>query len=71
MSDFKVDSDIHHAETLSSEFYTGEKYFEESKEKIFARSWQFVGTNGRNKKSQTLHAFRKFSRRADFIYQTK
>ena len=43
MSDFKVDSDIHRAETLSSEFYTGEKYFEESKEKIFARSWQFLG----------------------------
>ena len=43
MSDFKVDSDIHRAETLSSEFYTDEKYFEESKEKIFARSWQILG----------------------------
>ena len=44
MSDFKVDSDIHRAETLSSAFYTSEKYFEESKEKIFARSWQLIGT---------------------------
>ena len=39
----KVDSDIKYAETLASEFYTSEEYFHESKEKIFARSWQFLG----------------------------
>lgn len=41
---FDINSDICQAETLASEFYTDEKYFHESKEKIFARSWQMVGT---------------------------
>jgi choline monooxygenase len=39
---FDINPDITHAETLASEFYTDEKYFLESKEKIFARSWQMV-----------------------------
>ena len=43
MSIFDINPDIARAETLSSEFYTDEKYFHESKEKIFARTWQFVG----------------------------
>jgi choline monooxygenase len=43
MAIFDIDPDIRRARTLSSEFYTDERYFEESKEKIFARSWQFVG----------------------------
>ncbi len=43
MSIFDIDPDIRCAETLISEFYTDEKYFHESKEKIFARTWQFVG----------------------------
>ena len=43
MSIFKVNPDISRAETLSSEFYTDENFFHESKEKIFARSWQLVG----------------------------
>jgi choline monooxygenase len=42
MSIFDINPDISYAETLSSEFYTDEKYFRESKEKIFARSWQFA-----------------------------
>ena len=43
MSVFSINPDIKYAETLSSEFYTDEIYFHESKEKIFARTWQFVG----------------------------
>jgi choline monooxygenase len=43
MSVFDINPDIARAETLASEFYTDEKYFRESKEKIFARSWQLVG----------------------------
>src|SRR5689334_22946861 len=43
MNIFDINPDIRYAETLSSEFYTDEKYFLESKEKIFARSWQLVG----------------------------
>jgi choline monooxygenase len=44
MFTFEIDPDIARAETLSSAFYTDERYFQESKEKIFARSWQLVGT---------------------------
>src|SRR5688500_5996451 len=43
MSIFEIDPDIRRARTLASEFYTDERYFELSKEKIFARTWQFVG----------------------------
>jgi choline monooxygenase len=39
-----IDPDIRKAKTLSSDFYTDARYFEESKEKIFARSWQFAGS---------------------------
>ena len=40
---FVVDPDIKRAKTLSSEFYINERYFELSKERIFARTWQFAG----------------------------
>jgi choline monooxygenase len=45
MSIFEIDPDIRYAETLASEFYTREKFFHESKEKIFARSWQFAAAS--------------------------
>ena len=40
---FQVDPDIRKAKTLPSEFYTDEQFFALSKEKIFARTWQFAG----------------------------
>lgn len=40
---FDIDPDIRKARTLASEFYTDERYFELSKERIFARTWQFMG----------------------------
>jgi len=40
---FHIDQDIRNAKTLPSEFYTDERFFELSKEKIFARTWQFAG----------------------------
>ncbi len=43
MSNFEVDPDIRRARTLVSEFYTAAEYFEQSKQKIFARTWQLVG----------------------------
>ena len=46
MSIFEIDPDIRRAETLASEFYTDERYFVESKSKIFARSWQLAATTG-------------------------
>jgi choline monooxygenase len=40
---FQIDPDIRKAKTLPSEFYTDERFFALSKEKIFARTWQFAG----------------------------
>jgi choline monooxygenase len=56
MSIFDINPDIRRAGTLSSGFYTDERYFHESKEKIFARSWQLVGTTDEvdNLKPHTL-----------------
>jgi choline monooxygenase len=43
MSVFHIDPDIRKAKTLPSDFYTDERYFEMSKEMIFAHSWHFLG----------------------------
>ena len=40
---FQIDPDIRRARTLASEFYTDAAWFELSKERIFARTWQFAG----------------------------
>ena len=40
---FTIDPDIRKAKTLASDFYTDQHFFELSKEKIFARSWHFLG----------------------------
>ncbi|MGB7207384.1 MAG: aromatic ring-hydroxylating dioxygenase subunit alpha [Pyrinomonadaceae bacterium] len=42
MAIFDIDPDIRKAKTLASDFYTNEHYFDLSKEKIFARSWQLI-----------------------------
>lgn len=44
MSVFDVNPDIRRAQTLASDFYTEPEYFAQSKERIFARSWQIVET---------------------------
>jgi choline monooxygenase len=43
MAEFEIDPDIRNAWTLPSRFYTDERFFELAKERIFAKSWQFVG----------------------------
>ncbi len=43
MRHFEIDPDIRKATTLPSDFYTDPVFFGLSKEKIFSRSWQFVG----------------------------
>ena len=40
----QIHPDITKAETLPTDFYTGKGYFEQSKDKIFARSWQFAAS---------------------------
>ena len=42
---FEIHPDISKAETLSSKFYTDEGIFYDSLEKIFSRTWHYVGTN--------------------------
>src|SRR4051794_33524736 len=43
MSRFFVNPDIAKAKTIDTDYYTSEIYYEESKEKIFAKSWQLFG----------------------------
>ncbi|MEO8650137.1 MAG: SRPBCC family protein [Acidobacteriota bacterium] len=43
MVQFEIDPDIQKARTLPAEFYTQPHYLELSKERIFARTWQFAG----------------------------
>ena len=40
---FHIDPDISVARTLNTDFYTDPDLFEETKEKIFAKSWQYIG----------------------------
>jgi choline monooxygenase len=40
---FDINPNIQEAHTIHTDFYTKAAYFEASKEKIFAQSWQFVG----------------------------
>lgn len=43
MADFHINPDISKAKTLDTEYYNSEKYFQLSKEKLFAPSWQLIG----------------------------
>jgi choline monooxygenase len=40
---FYIDSDIKKAETLPASFYKDEQIFKELKEKIFLKSWHYIG----------------------------
>jgi len=44
-ANFFVDANIAQAATLDKRFYTDPQYFELSKEKLFACSWQFIGSS--------------------------
>jgi choline monooxygenase len=43
MHNFDINPDIAKAKTIPSDFYLNADYFQSSKEKIFASSWQFIG----------------------------
>lgn len=45
-SPFYIDPDIRRAKTIATSFYTGADYLEESKERIFAPTWQYIGHTG-------------------------
>ena len=41
--DFEIDKDIRRASTLPARVYSDPEYFEIQKDRVFARSWQWVG----------------------------
>lgn len=55
MPHFFVDPDIAKATTLHSDFYTSQEVFEQCREKIFAPSWQFIGSSELVKDSGDVH----------------
>src|SRR5688572_916879 len=46
MFNFHIDPDIAKAKTIHSDFYTSQEVFAYCREKIFAPSWQFIGSTG-------------------------
>ena len=57
MSYFFVERNIAKARTLSKDFYTNLKFFEEAKEKIFSRSWQYAGDTSLLKEAGYCYPF--------------
>src|SRR3989337_3246567 len=45
--DFAIDSDIRRASTLPGRVYSDPEYFELQKDRVFARSWQWIGDSSR------------------------
>ncbi len=54
---FYVDPDICKASTLPSSFYKDQVVFENIKEKIFLKSWQFIGDEQLVKLPKSVHPF--------------
>lgn len=52
-----VDADIRRARTLPSSFYSDAALFAEIRERVFARSWQFVGDRDLVKVPGSVHPF--------------
>jgi choline monooxygenase len=57
MGRFFIDPDISKAATLSTDYYTSNSYFEESKERIFTPSWQFIGDKDKVKDNGCVYPF--------------
>jgi len=53
-SQFKIHKDIAKAETLPSSFYKDENVFNQVREKIFLRSWQWLGDNSALKLTNSI-----------------
>jgi choline monooxygenase len=54
---FQIDPDISIAKTLNTDFYTDPAMFEESRSKIFAKSWQYIGNTGLVKEAGSCYPF--------------
>ncbi len=57
MPRFFINPDISKAKTISTDFYTSPVYFEESKEKIFVKSWQFATDIKNVKETGSVYPF--------------
>lgn len=57
MSPFTIDKSIERASTLPSRFYTDEKIFDDLKNKVFARSWQFICDSSQLKVQGDMYPF--------------
>jgi len=54
---FHVDRDIRKAETLPADFYKDPDVFNQIREKIFLRSWQFIGDENKVKVDRSVFPF--------------
>jgi len=57
MNPLYVDANIAKAKTLATDFYTSEEHLQAAKEKIFAPSWQFIGSKEMVKFSGDVQPF--------------
>jgi choline monooxygenase len=57
MSLFKILNDISEANTLPASFYTNDSYFNNLKDKVFAKSWQLIGDVDLVKTNNTVYPF--------------
>lgn len=57
MLNLKIEEDIKKAETLPSNFYNSDSLFEDVKEKIFAKTWQFIGDTSLVPLNEMAHPF--------------
>lgn len=53
----KIDSDIKKAETLPAQFYKDPEIFELIKQKVFLKSWQWVGDQNKVRQPQSVYPF--------------
>jgi choline monooxygenase len=54
MKKLYIAENIAEASTLTADFYTNEHYFQESKQKIFERTWHFAGDKDDLRLAETL-----------------
>lgn len=56
-SKFHIDSDITKAETLPATFYKEQRVFDDLKDKVFLKSWQWIGDEHQVALSPSVHPF--------------
>ncbi|MBT8271422.1 MAG: aromatic ring-hydroxylating dioxygenase subunit alpha [Flavobacteriaceae bacterium] len=56
-SSFHINADIRQAETLPAEFYRSQEVFDTIREKIFLRTWQYIGDENLIPLSESVYPF--------------